>query len=140
MTAVVGTSSSNAGVTRRIAPTPVVGGAGTGAGAGAGGGWLQPPASVTMAARTKGLRVMRLHLVIQHDRIPRGRRHGLLDRGPDPLVCGRRDPLLPQFLALELQLEAVVVIGGRRALYDGPPLQHLHADIPLVLDRLGYEA
>jgi ATP-binding cassette, subfamily B, bacterial len=67
------------------------------------------------------------------------RGHGALDRRPHALVFGRRNPLLTEFLALELQLETVVVIGGRRALNDGAALEHLHADVALVLHGLRHE-
>jgi hypothetical protein len=37
------------------------------------------------------------------------------------------------------QLEPVVVLGRRRALQDGAALQHLHADVALVLHGLRHE-
>src|SRR5699024_10571219 len=57
----------------------------------------------------------------------------------DALVRGRGDPLLAELLALELELESVVVTGRRGALQDGSSLEHLHADEPFVLDRLRHE-
>ena len=78
-------------------------------------------------------------LVVQHDRIILLRFHRPLDQRPHALVAGRRDPLLPELLALELELEAVVVRGGRGALDERAALQHLHADVSLVLDRFGNE-
>src|SRR5580765_3594555 len=54
-------------------------------------------------------------------------------------MAGRRDPLLPKLLALELQFEAVVVRRRRGALHDAAPLEHLHADVALVFDGFGNE-
>src|SRR5436190_694880 len=80
-----------------------------------------------------------LHLVVEHDRVVLLRRHRPLDQRPHPLVLGRRDPLLAKLLALELQLEAVVMRGRRRALDDAAALEHLHADVAVVLDGFGHE-
>src|SRR5687767_4721201 len=78
-------------------------------------------------------------LVVQNDRVVLERRHGALDERPDTLVSGRGDPLLTQLLALELQLEAVIMILRRAPLDKAAALEHLHANVPLVLHRLGHE-
>src|SRR5688500_16792286 len=62
-------------------------------------------------------------LVVQYDRIILGRSHRALDRRPHPLVTRRGYPFLAQLFALELEFEAVVVIGGRGALEDRAPLE-----------------
>ena len=53
-------------------------------------------------------------LVVEDDRIVLLRRHGALDERPHALMARRGDPLLAKLLALELQLEAVVVIRRAR--------------------------
>jgi hypothetical protein len=55
---------------------------------------------------------LRSDLVVQNDRVVLDGRHGALDRRPDALVTGGGDPFLAELLALELQLEPVVVLGG----------------------------
>src|SRR5438046_653395 len=60
-------------------------------------------------------------------------------RRPDARMFGRRDPFLTQLFVFELQLESIVVRRGSGALQDGPALEHLHADVPFVLDRFGHE-
>src|SRR5690242_19726148 len=54
-------------------------------------------------------------------------------------MAGRRDPLLPKLLVLELEFEAEVVRGRRSALQNAAPFEHLHADVALVLDGFGNE-
>src|SRR4051812_16371754 len=123
MTAPGATSASNAGSRRSIEPTPA--------------DPCAPPrdAIAPASASTNTLRfTFTLHLVVQHDRIVLLCRHRLLDERPDALVLGRRDPLLAQLFALELELEPVIVLGRDAAHHHRPTLEHLHADVAFVLD------
>ena len=62
--------------------------------------------------------------------------HQLPDAPPPP-----KSPPPPEKLplSLELELEPVVVRGRHAALDHGPPLEHLHADVALMLDGFGNE-
>jgi len=83
--------------------------------------------------------VAALDLVVQDDRVILKGCHRALDGRPHALVACRGNPLLAELLAFELQLEAVVVLSRRRALQDRTALEHLHANVALVLHRLRHE-
>jgi Putative esterase len=62
------------------------------------------------AKRRAGRSAAPSHFVVEDDRVVLERGHGALDLRPHALVAGRGNPFLAELLALELQLEAVVVL------------------------------
>src|SRR5438034_3900617 len=78
-------------------------------------------------------------LVVENDWVILLGSHGLLNGRPNSLVARRGDPFLSKLFALELEFESIIVIRGRGALNDGAALEHLHANIALVLCGFRYK-